>query len=349
MDCCARRLAGSTKPPAVEFVARVGGDEFAMIATGDAQSRSAGMLGERLLAAFQVAFEIDGQLLHRAEHRHRRISGRRRQTPTALLANADAALYRAKADGRGAMRFFEAEMDARLHERRAHAARLAAGARRNELDLHYQPQVAGDGEIIGFEALVRWHHPTRGLISPADFIPIAEESGLIMPLGEWVLARGLPRSRDLAAAAPDRRQPLADPVPDGDLRRLVHEILCETGLAPQPARARNHRRRADQRLPRARCRSCAASRRSACASRWTISAPAIRRCRYLQSFPFDKIKIDRTFIGNIERSHHSSDIVRAIIGLGHSLEIPVVAEGVETAKVSARCWRTKAAMRSRDI
>ena len=120
---------------------------------------------------------------------------------TALLANADAALYRAKAAGRGTIRFFEAHMDERLRERRALQHELRAAIENKELALHYQPQARIGGEIIGFEALVRWHHPIRGMIPPGTFIPLAEESGLIVEHGRMDPARGLPRGRVLAEAA----------------------------------------------------------------------------------------------------------------------------------------------------
>ena len=150
-----------------------------------------------------------------------------------LIANADAALYRAKARGRGSIRFFEAEMDQQLRERRALQHDLRSAIERDELSLHYQPQARIDGEIIGFEALVRWQHPTRGLISPGTFIPLAEESGLIVPIGEWIL-------REACREAASWPKPLQiainlSPVQfrHGDLPGLVHSVLLETGLAPR--------------------------------------------------------------------------------------------------------------------
>ena len=132
---------------------------------------------------------------------------------TTLLANANAALYRAKAAGRGTIRFFEAHMDEHLRERRALQHELRAAIEQDELALHYQPQARIGGETIGFEALVRWHHPIRGMISPGTFIPLAEESGLIMRDGRVDPARGLPRGGVMAEAAAGRRQPVAGPVP----------------------------------------------------------------------------------------------------------------------------------------
>ena len=197
---------------------------------------------------------------------------------TTLIGNADAALYRAKAEGRGTFRFFEADMDQRLRERRVLQQELRSAIERNELALHYQPQARIGGEIIGFEALVRWHHPQRGMIPPGTFIPLAEESGLIMAMGEWILREACRE----AASWPNPLQIAINLSPvqfrHGDLPALVHSVLLETGLPPSRLGARDHRRRADRRLLARGCRSCDGSRRWACASPWTISEPAILRC-----------------------------------------------------------------------
>ena len=149
-----------------------------------------------------------------------------------LIANADAALYRAKAEARGSIRFFEPEMDQQLRDKRALQQDLRSAIARDEIALHYQPQAQIDGEIIGFEALVRWHHPRRGMVPPGTFIPLAEESGLIIPIGEWIL-------REACREAASWPRPLhiainLSPVQfrHGDLAELVHPILLETGLAP---------------------------------------------------------------------------------------------------------------------
>ena len=148
-----------------------------------------------------------------------------------LLCNADAALYRAKEDGRGTIRFFEAEMDKRLRERHAIQQDLQSAIARGELELYYQPQATIGGRIIGFEALLRWHHPSRGLIPPMTFIPIAEESGLIVQIGEWVLREACRE----AATWPIPLQVAVNLSPvqfrHGDLHSLVHTVLLETGLA----------------------------------------------------------------------------------------------------------------------
>src|SRR5262249_26102976 len=149
-----------------------------------------------------------------------------------LLGNADAALYRAKAEGRGSIRFFAADMDKRLRDRRALVQDLRLATEQDELVLHYQPQGRINGENIGVEALVRWRHPNRGLVPPAVFIPVAEESGLILGIGDWVL-------REACREAASWPLPLhiavnLSPIQfrHGDLAALVHEVLLESGLAP---------------------------------------------------------------------------------------------------------------------
>jgi predicted signal transduction protein with EAL and GGDEF domain len=247
-----------------------------------------------------------------------------------LMSNADAALYRAKAEGPGSVFLFEAEMAARLHDRAALEIELRSAIQREEFRLHYQPQLKMTGEIVAFEALARWHSPTRGSVPPTTFIPLAEESSLILAIGEWVL-----RQACREAASWDRPLRVAvnvSPVQfrHGDLAGLVHSVLLETGLAS--------------------CRLELEVTENVLIDDFSRAVSILRRIKslgvqvvlddfgskysslsYLRAFPFDKIKIDRSFISNLESDHQSIAIVRAIIGLGHGLNIPVLAEGVETA------------------
>ncbi len=313
-----------------QFVARVGGDEFTLIAIGGDQPHSAKALGERLLAAFEVAFEIDGQRLQLGLSIGSAVYPADGDNATALIANADAALFQAKAEARGTMRMFDARIGARLHERRELQFALQAAMSRNEFFLHYQPQVKlTDGEITGFEALVRWQSPARGQIAPGEFIPIAEETGLIVPLGDWIL-------REACREAASWPRPLKiavniSPIQfrTGDLVAKVHLILLETGLAPNRLELEitegvliDDFQRAVTILRQLKSLGVQIAMDDFGKGYSSLS--------YLHSFGFDKIKIDRSFIGDIESSHHSMAIVRAIIMLGHSLEVPVLAEGVET-------------------
>ena len=222
-------------------------------------------------------------------------------------------------------------MDEHLRERRALQHELRAAIEQDELTLHYQPQARISGEIIGFEALVRWHHPIRGMVSPGTFIPLAEESGLIMEMGEWVLREACRE----AASWPKPLQVAVNLSPvqfrHGDLPTLVHEILLETGLAPHRLELEitegvliNDFARAVSILRRLKLLGVSIAMDDFGTGYSSLS--------YLQSFPFDKIKIDRTFIANLTENHYSATIVRAVIGLGRGLNLPVMAEGVETAE-----------------
>lgn len=246
------------------------------------------------------------------------------------MANADMALYRAKESGRGVYRFFKREMDDTIRERRNLARDLRQGIADNELIVHYQPLArAADGEVCGFEALVRWKHPTRGMIPPLDFIPVAEENGLIEALGDWVLRRAC---ADAAAwEKPLRIAVNLSPIQlhNPALPTLVHEVLITTGLSPsrleleitESALFKDYQRALDN-----------LRRLKALGVRIAMDdfGTGFSSLSTLQSFPFDKIKIDKSFVENIHRHDRATAIVRAVLGLGRSLEIPVVAEGVET-------------------
>ncbi len=311
------------------FLARLGGDEFALVATAGAKPEATEALAERLLSAAADEFDIEGRKLRIGLSIGVAIYPSDGVGATALLGNADAALYRAKAEGRGMIRFFDADTDQRLRDRRALQHDLQGAIERGELVLHYQPQARVGGDVIGFEALVRWQHPTRGMIPPNTFIPIAEESGLIIPLGEWIL-----RQACREAASWPRPLQLAinlSPVQfrHGDLPGLVHAVLLETGLSP----SRLELEITEGVLIGDFARAVSILRRlKTLGVRIAMDdfGTGYSSLSYLQSFPFDKIKIDRAFIANLDNNAQSAAIVRAVIGLGHGLGLPVVAEGVET-------------------
>jgi diguanylate cyclase (GGDEF)-like protein/PAS domain S-box-containing protein len=310
------------------FLARMGGDEFTLIVDGP-QPATAEALADKLLAAASEEIEIDGQEFRVGATIGVAIYPTDGDEATTLLGNADAALDQAKAEARGSIRFFEAQMDHLLRERRDLQLDLRSAAACDELKLYFQPQAQIDGDVVGFEALLRWRHPHRGMVLPSTFIPLAEESGLIVPIGEWVLREACRE----AAAWPKPLQVAINLSPvqfqHGDLVALVHSVLLETGLDPN---------RLELEITE-----------SVLISDFSSAVSILRRLKllgvriamddfgtgysslsYLQSFPFDKIKIDKTFISNLDHNPQSAAIIRAVIGLGRGLELPVIAEGVET-------------------
>ena len=311
------------------FLARTGGDEFVVISPAGPQPATAAVLAARLQEAFGSDIEIEGRAVKIGLTIGVALYPQDGADAAALVANSNAALYRAKAEARGAVRFFDQSMDKQLRDQRALQQDLLSAIARDELTLHYQPQARIDGEITGFEALARWQHPRHGMVPPATFIPLAEESGSIVALGEWVL-------RTACREAASWPKPLTvainlSPVQfrDGDLPKLVHEVLLETGLSPD----RLELEITEGVLIGDFTRAVGILRRlKALGVRIAMDdfGTGYSSLSYLQSFPFDKIKIDQAFIANVTDNEQSATIVRAVIGLGRGLALPVMAEGVET-------------------
>ena len=310
------------------FVARLGGDEFTIIADNEGRSSITRFIN-RLLAAFADDFEVDNHRLRQDLSIGVAIYPADGTDAKTLMNNADAALYRAKADEAGSVIFFEVEISARLRERAALQTDLRSAIQNNELRLHYQPQLKMTGEITAFEALARWHSPNRGMVTPSEFIPLAEESSLILLMGEWVL-------RDACREAASWNKPLrvainVSPIQfrHGDLPRLVHSVLLESGLAP----GRLELEITEGVLIDDFSRAVSILRRlKSLGVQIALDdfGTGYSSLSYLHAFPFDKIKIDRTFISDLETNRHSMAIVRAVIELSRSLNIPILAEGVET-------------------
>ncbi|MEH2489007.1 diguanylate cyclase (GGDEF)-like protein/PAS domain S-box-containing protein [Bradyrhizobium sp. AZCC 2230] len=315
------------------LVARLSGDEFGLIIDG--KQPDAGLaLAQQLGEALAPEFHIDGRAVRAGITTGMSIFPHNGPDGASLLANAGAALFRAKQKSRGTISLYQPEMDQQIRDRRVLHQDLSMAIKNGELSLAFQPQgiarnSVAESEIIGFEALARWAHPVRGQVSPAEFIPIAEESGLIVEMGEWILRQACRE----AASWPKPLQVAVNLSPaqfmHGDVVGLVHSILIETGLAP----GRLELEITEGVLIEDFDRGLALLRRlKALGVRISMDdfGSGYSSLSYLQAFPFDKIKIDRAFIMNLGRNPQSAAIVRAVIDLGHGLEMSIIAEGVET-------------------
>ncbi|WP_257166652.1 bifunctional diguanylate cyclase/phosphodiesterase [Bradyrhizobium sp. SRS-191] len=311
--------------------ARLGGDEFAMI-LGGTGPEDASECAARLITALSAPYDIDGNELVIGASIGIALSPRDGVSCEELMKNADMALYRAKQDGGRVHRFFEKEMDLQAQKRRDMEHDLRRAFAQAEFELHYQPLVdVATNAISAFECLLRWRHPDKGMISPAEFIPVAEDIGLIVPLGEWVLREACRE----AATWPDGIKVAVNlsavQFRSRNLVQVVIQAMAQSGLAPD---------RVELEITES---ILLAETEANLATLHQLRQLGIRismddfgtgysSLSYLRSFPFDKIKIDRSFVKDLAQRSDCLAIVRAIAGLGKSLNITTTAEGVETAE-----------------
>ena len=314
----------------LDTVARLGGDEFAIIQVGAEQPDGATALARRIIEALCEPYEVDGHRLVLGISIGVSLSPWDAEQADHLLKHADMALYRAKAEGRGRYRFFEPEMDARIQARRALELELRRAVAQGEFELAYQPIFeARTQEVSCCEALLRWRHPERGMVSPAEFIPLAEEIGLIVPLGNWVLRQACAD----AAGWPSHVKVAVNLSPAqfraSGLLQTVVEALAASHLPPQRLELEItegtlllHDEATLQVLHHLRALGV------------TIAmddfGTGYSSLGYLQRFPINKIKIDRSFIHHISDDDSSLAIIRAVTGLSATLGLQTTAEGVET-------------------
>ncbi len=313
-----------------DCVARLGGDEFAVLQGGIAGTAEAETLARRIVDLLGRAYVVDGHLVSVGASVGVSLSEADGAGAEELLRHADLALYRAKHDGRDRFNFFEPAMDARLRARREIEIDLRRALALRQFELHYQPQMnLVTDRLVGCEALIRWRHPTRGLVPPGEFIPLAEEIGLIVPVGEWVVRTACRE----AARWPGGLTVAVNLSPaQFKSRRLVDVVagaLAESGLAPGRLELEITEGVLLQESE-ANLATLHALRDLGLRISMDDFGTGYSSLNYLRSFPFDKIKIDRSFIADVSTKPDCTAIVRAIASLGTSFGMATVAEGVET-------------------
>jgi diguanylate cyclase (GGDEF)-like protein/PAS domain S-box-containing protein len=319
--------------PETDAIARIGSDEFNVIVERDEDGPGVDLVAQRMIEALSRPYEVNGTSLYVGASVGIALFPADGRDVETLRSNADAALHRAKAQGRGILRFFSPEMTTRAKERLSLEADLRRALAQSELNLYYQPQVdLTSGQIVGVEALIRWNHPSRGTISPAAFIPLAEECGLIVEMGDWVLKTACRQIKQWYEAGLGPRQTAVNvsavQFSRGHLVDSVTTALEEARISPEQLeleitesfvmvdRDRSFRSLADLK---------------ALGVRLSIDdfGTGYSSLAYLQQLEVHKLKVDMSFVRDMMQNAGNASIVKAVIALGHSLGLEVIAEGVE--------------------
>ncbi|UYO01151.1 MAG: EAL domain-containing protein [Devosia sp.] len=329
----ARRIEEQVRE--TDLVARLGGDEFAILLPNDANRDGLADLAYRLIEAIRDPVVIEDEHLSIGASIGIAMAPINGTRPDQLLRNADLALYRAKADGRSVFRFFESQMDSEAREKRLLEAELRDAIGNGELVLHYQPLVDAENEQpMGFEALIRWDHPIRGLVPPAEFIPVAEQSSLIVDIGDWTIETACLAAADWPDHLTVAVNLSAKHFRRSDIKSVLQKALTRSGLAP-------HRLEIEitEGLliedPDDVIDKLSGIRDLGVTIAMDDFGTGYSSLGYLLKFPFDKIKIDRSFVEASASDEVARDILRAITSLGRTLKLKITAEGVETAEQAA--------------
>ncbi len=317
-----------------DLVARVGGDEFVLIVTDVSSQEEVETLCRRLIASIEMPIAIEDQEVFISASIGIAMAPHDACEATALLRYADIALYEAKSGGRNTWRFYAGDMNARIIERRRLESDLRQAIKNGELELHFQPRYRiADGQMVGAEALVRWQHPLRGQIAPDVFVPIAEESGLILALSNWVLEQACRNAANWPAQLFVSVNLSPSEFKRGNLIERIQHVLSASNIAPA---------RLELEITEGVMLDDAAG---ALEIMRTLKRLGVRialddfgtgysSLSYLRAFPFDGLKIDRSFLSRLDQSDSNNEsdqaIIQAIVGLGRALSLTVTAEGVET-------------------
>jgi len=329
-----------TQVPDGDAIARVGSDEFHVLLQSNDGMPWMDLSAQRLIDALAVPFDLEGRRLYIGASIGIALYPNDGSSADVLQSNADAALHRAKGEGRSTLRFFSPDMTRQARERLTLEADLRHALDGQQLHLHYQPQLdLVSGQIVGLEALVRWQHPQRGLVSPAEFIPMAEESGLIVPLGDWVLREACHQIKAWQAQGLAPRHTAVNisavQLSRGDLVHSVTQALAGANIAPdcleleitESFLMHNHDRA---------IRSLAELRMLGLRLSIDDFGTGYSSLAYLQQLAVHKLKVDISFVRDIIANRGNASIVKAIVAMGHSLGLEIVAEGVETHEQAER-------------
>ena len=330
----AERLKACLRP--VDTVARLGGDEFTLLLEGVTGVSDAARVAERIAQELRAPFALEAQEVFATTSTGIAVSSSAQGQPTDLLRHADLAMYRAKSKGKACYEVFEPSMSIDALERLELETELRRALGREELRVYYQPEILLEsGDIVGMEALVRWEHPEHGLLLPQEFLPIAEESNLIMPIGQWVLREACKQLRTWQEQYPN----IAPLVMSVNLSTreffqpsLIAEILRETGVDPRTLQ-----------LEITEGAVAYDNAQNANTTLWNLKTLGVQLAiddfgmgysslSYLKRFPVDLLKIDRSFVRELGKDLKDTKIVAAIIHLARALDLKVIAEGVETAE-----------------
>ncbi|MGI9509241.1 MAG: putative bifunctional diguanylate cyclase/phosphodiesterase [Geminicoccaceae bacterium] len=326
----AERLQGSLR--SMDLAGRMGGDEFAVIQTDLEHPEEAAKLAERLITVLAQPYDLDGHEMRCTVSIGIAIGPQDAKTDDNLLRFADAALYQAKRDGRCTFRFYEPGMNEALRARRMLERDMRRAIENCEFSLHYQPLFdLQERQISGYEALLRWQHPTRGNIPPSEFIPLAEETGLILPISDWVLRTACEEATNWEDQTKVAVNLSSVQFTQSDVVDTVRRALDASGLPPDRLELE-----ITESLLMSNTEGVLADlhrlRELGISIAMDDFGTGYSSLAYLWRFPFDKLKIDRSFITDLDTDPKVSEIVRTIINLGRTLNLSVTAEGIETSQ-----------------